>query len=165
MEVTEEAFEGNPAAPFCRRVCDLPCFVVCRSVSLLERNISTAPCWGRSSSSWTVAFPFLCLWAPALSLPACAAVLTARRSLSTSHLVADSLFQPVSYSFKSLFESRNGSHFGFSKTNMDKTTQCPLSMMDTGDPLKFPVAKVWLITGAIFLPRYLCGGFTSNYGS
>lgn len=79
-------------------------------------------------------FPFLCLWAPALSLPACAAVLTARRSLSTSHLVADSLFQPASYSFKSLFESRNGSHFGFSKTNMDKTTQCPLSMMDTGDP-------------------------------
>lgn len=48
---------------------------------------------------------------------------------------------------------------------MGKNTQCPLSMMDTGDPLKFPIAKVWLIIGAIFLLRYLCGGFTSNYGS
>lgn len=122
------------------------------------------PVRGSPRISWTIPFPFL-VSGLAYSLPAPPAALTSRRRVSTSHLVANSLFQLALYSFKSLFESLNGSHFGFSKTNMGKNTQCPLSMMDTQDPLKFPVAKVWLIIRAIFLPRYLCGGFSSNYGS
>lgn len=122
------------------------------------------PVRGSAHVSWTAPFPFLASGL-ASSLPAPEASLTSWRRVSTSHLVADSLFQPALHSFKSLFESLNGSHFGLSKTNMGKNTQCPLSMMDTRDLLKFPVAKVWLIIREIFLPCYLCGGFTSNYGS
>lgn len=41
----------------------------------------------------------------------------------------------------------------------------PLECDGCGRPTGVSGAKVWLLTVAIFLPRYLCGGFTSNYGS
>lgn len=57
------------------------------------------------------------LWVPNCTFPALAAVLTCRRRVASPHLAADGLFPPTLSVLKSIFESLNGSHFGFSKTN------------------------------------------------
>lgn len=131
VEVMKVTFEGNPTSLVCVTFRASWCagtFRFLREI-FLECPVGGCPSILFLGSSVSLPLPLGSI----LSLPAHTAALTARRRVSTSHLVADSLFQSALYSFKSLFESLNSSHFGFSKTNMDKNTQRPLSMMDPGD--------------------------------